>query len=67
MDILHPFLTADFMGTPAWIWLAFVGIVVGLLAGSPLEALLAPPDWPAFRELSLGAWCIFLSLLLNLT
>ncbi|WP_111913317.1 hybrid sensor histidine kinase/response regulator [Aeromonas media] len=38
----------------------------GLLAGSPLEALLAPPDWPAFRELSLGAWCIFLSLLLNL-
>ena len=38
----------------------------GLLAGSPLEALLAPPDWPAFRELSLGAWCIFLSLSLNL-
>ncbi|MFM4847888.1 NahK/ErcS family hybrid sensor histidine kinase/response regulator [Aeromonas rivipollensis] len=38
----------------------------GLLAGSPLEALLEPPDWPAFRELSLGAWCIFLSLLLNL-
>lgn len=38
----------------------------GLLAGSPLEALLAPPDWPAFRDLSLGAWCIFLSLLLNL-
>ncbi|MFM4829500.1 hybrid sensor histidine kinase/response regulator [Aeromonas rivipollensis] len=38
----------------------------GLLAGSPLEALLAPPDWPAFHELSLGAWCIFLSLLLNL-
>lgn len=38
----------------------------GLLAGSPLEALLAPPDWPAFRDLSLGAWCLFLSLLLNL-
>ncbi|MFB2903567.1 NahK/ErcS family hybrid sensor histidine kinase/response regulator [Aeromonas jandaei] len=38
----------------------------GLLAGSPLEALLAPPDWPAFRDLSLGAWCIFLSLLFNL-
>ncbi|WOX47601.1 PAS domain-containing hybrid sensor histidine kinase/response regulator [Aeromonas sp. XH] len=38
----------------------------GLLAGSPLEALLAPPNWPAFRELSLGAWCLFLSLLLNL-
>ncbi|ELI6417096.1 TPA: NahK/ErcS family hybrid sensor histidine kinase/response regulator [Aeromonas salmonicida subsp. salmonicida] len=39
---------------------------VTLLAGSPLESLLAPPDWPAFRDLSLGAWCIFLSLLLNL-
>nr|AAK71637.1 proline sensor PrlS [Aeromonas hydrophila] len=38
----------------------------GLLAGSPLEALLAPPNWPAFRDLSLGAWCIFISLLLNL-
>ncbi len=38
----------------------------GLLAGSPLEALLAPPDWPAVRDLSLGAWCLFLSLLLNL-
>jgi tellurite resistance protein TerC len=32
MDILIPFLTADFMGKPAWAWLAFVGIVVALLA-----------------------------------
>jgi tellurite resistance protein TerC len=32
MDFLLPFLTADFMGKPAWVWLAFVGIVVALLA-----------------------------------
>jgi tellurite resistance protein TerC len=32
MDFLLPFLQADFLGTPAWIWLAFVGIVVALLA-----------------------------------
>lgn len=32
MDALLPFLAADFMGKPAWIWLAFVGIVVALLA-----------------------------------
>ena len=32
MEFITPFLTSDFMGKPAWIWLAFVGIVVGLLA-----------------------------------
>lgn len=32
MDILIPFLTADFLGKPAWIWLVFIGIVVALLA-----------------------------------
>ncbi|MBS1179021.1 MAG: integral rane protein TerC, partial [Proteobacteria bacterium] len=32
MDCLLPFLTSDFMGKPAWIWLGFVGIVVALLA-----------------------------------
>ncbi|MEN9533785.1 MAG: hypothetical protein RIQ83_3009 [Pseudomonadota bacterium] len=48
------------------LWFATLLAESGLLAGSPLEALLAPPDWPAFRDLSLGAWCIFLSLLLNL-
>jgi tellurite resistance protein TerC len=32
MDLLLPFLTADFMGKPAWVWLALVGIVVALLA-----------------------------------
>ncbi|PKQ81332.1 hybrid sensor histidine kinase/response regulator [Aeromonas sobria] len=53
-----------FLGVSLW----FVTLLVesGLLAGSPLAALLAPPDWPAFRDLSLGAWCIFLSLVLNL-
>jgi tellurite resistance protein TerC len=25
-------LTADFLGKPAWVWLAFVGIVAALLA-----------------------------------
>lgn len=48
------------------LWFATLLAESGLLAGSPLAALLAPPDWPAFRDLSLGAWCIFLSLLLNL-
>ncbi|MFU1553537.1 NahK/ErcS family hybrid sensor histidine kinase/response regulator [Aeromonas sp. A04] len=48
------------------LWFATLLAESGLLAGSPLEALLAPPDWPAVRDLSLGAWCIFLSLLLNL-
>ncbi|MCD0424183.1 TerC family protein, partial [Rubrivivax sp. JA1024] len=32
MDVLLPFVTADFMGKPAWVWLAFVGIVIALLA-----------------------------------
>lgn len=32
MDALLAFLAADIMGKPAWIWLAFVGIVVALLA-----------------------------------
>jgi tellurite resistance protein TerC len=32
MDFLLPYLAADFMGKPAWVWLAFVGIVVALLA-----------------------------------
>jgi tellurite resistance protein TerC len=32
MEPLLSFLFADFMGKPAWVWLAFVGIVVALLA-----------------------------------
>ncbi|WP_041210869.1 PAS domain-containing hybrid sensor histidine kinase/response regulator [Aeromonas jandaei] len=48
------------------LWFVTLLAESGLLAGSPLESLLAPPDWPAFRDLSLGAWCIFLSLLFNL-
>ncbi|MFM5106231.1 hybrid sensor histidine kinase/response regulator [Aeromonas dhakensis] len=48
------------------LWFATLLAESGLLTGSPLATLLAPPDWPAVRDLSLGAWCIFLSLLLNL-
>ena len=57
-----------YLGLSLGVSLWFVTLLAesGLLAGSPLEALLAPPDWPAFRDLSLGAWCIFLSLSLNL-
>jgi len=32
MDSLLPFFSADFLGKPAWVWLAFVGVVVALLA-----------------------------------
>jgi len=32
MDTLIPFFAADFLGTPAWVWLTFLGIVVALLA-----------------------------------
>ena len=32
MDTLISFFAADFLGTPAWVWLAFIGIVVTLLA-----------------------------------
>lgn len=32
MEFLLPFLTSDFMGKPAWIWLTFIGIVITLLA-----------------------------------
>ena len=32
MDLLIPFLAADFLGKPAWVWLTFFGIVVALLA-----------------------------------
>ena len=32
MDLLLPLLATDFLGKPAWVWLAFVGIVVALLA-----------------------------------
>ncbi|MEP7297803.1 MAG: TerC family protein [Burkholderiales bacterium] len=31
MDLLLTFLASDFLGKPAWVWLAFVGIVVALL------------------------------------
>lgn len=57
-----------YLGLSLGVSLWFVTLLVesGLLAGSPLAELLAPPEWPAFRELSLGAWCIFLSLLFNL-
>ncbi|MDX7823449.1 PAS domain-containing hybrid sensor histidine kinase/response regulator [Aeromonas caviae] len=57
-----------YLGLALGVSLWFVTLLAesGLLAGSPLEALLAPPDWPAVRDLSLGAWCLFLSLLLNL-
>ena len=34
MDLLLPFLTSDFLGKPAWVWLAFVGIVVALLVSA---------------------------------
>ena len=32
MEPLIPFFAADFLGKPVWVWLAFVGIVVALLA-----------------------------------
>ncbi|WP_374430019.1 TerC family protein [Ideonella dechloratans] len=32
MDLLLPFLSADVMGKPAWIWLLFIAIVIALLA-----------------------------------
>jgi len=32
MDIVLSYLTADFLGKAAWIWLMFIGIVVSLLA-----------------------------------
>ena len=32
MGMLADFLTADFLGTPAWFWLAFLSLVVVLLA-----------------------------------
>jgi tellurite resistance protein TerC len=32
MDSLLPYLALDFLGKPAWVWLAFAGIVVTLLA-----------------------------------
>ncbi len=32
MDLLLPFLSVDFMGKPAWIWLLFIAIVIALLA-----------------------------------
>ncbi len=28
----HPLVTTPFMGTPAWVWLSFVGVVIALLA-----------------------------------
>jgi tellurite resistance protein TerC len=32
VDLLLNFLTADFLGKPAWLWLAFLGVVIALLA-----------------------------------
>ena len=31
MAALYAFLTADFLGTATWLWLAFLGIVLALL------------------------------------
>lgn len=48
------------------LWLMTLLHESGMLAGSPLAALLAPPDLPLLREVSVTAWCLLLSLLLNL-
>ena len=32
MELLDPLLHADVLGRPAWLWLAFLAIVVALLA-----------------------------------
>jgi tellurite resistance protein TerC len=32
MEFLSPLLAADFLGKPAWLWLAFAGVVTALLA-----------------------------------
>jgi len=32
VDLLFSFLASDFLGTPAWLWLSFLGIVFTLLA-----------------------------------
>ena len=32
MDALIPLFATDFLGTPVWVWLTFVGVVVALLA-----------------------------------
>jgi len=32
VDLLLSFLTADFLGKPAWLWFSFLGIVLALLA-----------------------------------
>ena len=32
MDTLQQFMVGDFMGTPVWVWCAFVAIVIALLA-----------------------------------
>ncbi len=32
MDTLAALLAADFLGTPGWVWLSFIGIVIALLA-----------------------------------
>ena len=32
MDTLTAFFASDFLGTPAWVWLTFIGIVIALLA-----------------------------------
>jgi tellurite resistance protein TerC len=32
MDVLQPFLMAEFLGKSAWIWFAFIGVVIALLA-----------------------------------
>ncbi len=45
-----------YLGLALGVSLWFVTLLAesGLLAGSPLEALLAPPDWPAVRDLEPG-------------
>ncbi|ALP39617.1 PAS domain-containing hybrid sensor histidine kinase/response regulator [Aeromonas schubertii] len=48
------------------LWLLTLLHESGMLAGSPLASLLAPPDLPWLREVSVTAWCLLLSLLLNL-
>jgi tellurite resistance protein TerC len=32
MELLNTFIAADFLGKPAWVWLAFLGVVITLLA-----------------------------------
>jgi tellurite resistance protein TerC len=63
MDLLNPVLTGEFLGTPIWMWLGFVAIVITLLVFDLGVLHRKQREIPVSESLALSAGYISLGLL----